>query len=99
MKTSKALIMLFIFTFFLVGCSPYSNDIGPNIKGEVVQIEGDRFLVVDKARPEIRKVWFTTDEIYTVRVGLTVSVWASEITAVPNEKGFGEGIAEKIIIE
>lgn len=82
--------------FHLVGCAQPEEDIGPVITGEVIRIEGDRFLVVEENRPEIQEIWFTTDKIYTVHEGLTVTVWSYDVAV---ENGIAEGTAEKFVIE
>ncbi|MEQ6353046.1 DUF3221 domain-containing protein [Lysinibacillus sp. M3] len=55
----------------------------PIIIGEIVRIEGGRFLVEDKTeklsddRPYA--IWFSTDEIESLKEGQNVSVWTNAI--------------------
>ncbi|MFE3573466.1 DUF3221 domain-containing protein [Lysinibacillus sp. NPDC059133] len=55
----------------------------PTIIGEIVQIEGERFLVENKTeklpdgKPDA--IWFSTDEMESLKVGLIVSVWTNAI--------------------
>ena len=70
----------------------------PTIIGEIVRIEGGRILVEDKTeklsdgRPYA--VWFSTDEIESLKVGQNVSVWTNAI----KESYPGQANAEKIKI-
>jgi len=70
----------------------------PTIIGEIVQIEGKRFLVENKTeklpdgRPDA--IWFSTDEIESLKVGLTVSVWTTKI----EESYPAQAVVEKIEI-
>ena len=95
MKSSKILIMLFISVLYLFGCSndggKITEDIGPVITGEVVQIENNKFLVVEEKRVDNPEIWFTTDEIKTLKIGLKVSVWSDDVID-------GEGTVKKIEI-
>lgn len=55
----------------------------PTIIGEIVRIEGGRFLVEDKTeklsddRPYA--IWFSTDEIESLKEGQNFSVWTNAI--------------------
>ena len=95
MKSTKILIMLFISVLYLFGCSnddeKVTEDIGAVITGEVVQIENDKFLVVEEQRVDNPEIWFTTDKIETLKVGLKVSVWSDDVID-------GEGTAKRIEI-
>ncbi|KOS60151.1 DUF3221 domain-containing protein [Lysinibacillus agricola] len=70
----------------------------PTIIGEIIQIEGGRFLVESKTekladeRPDA--IWFSTDKIESLKVGQNVSVWTTAI----DESYPGQASAEKIEI-
>lgn len=55
----------------------------PTIIGEIVKLEDERFLVesttekLPDGRPEA--IWFSTDDIETLKVGQIVSVWTSAV--------------------
>jgi len=109
-----SLILSFIFLLIgLLGCQKNDNEEEldkeisksykettdkPTITGEIVQIEGGRFLVESKTekltdgRPDA--IWFSTDEIESLKEGQNVSVWTKAI----EESYPGQANAEKIEI-
>ncbi|MFJ7730900.1 DUF3221 domain-containing protein [Lysinibacillus sp. NPDC097231] len=70
----------------------------PTIIGEIVQLEGERFLVesITEKLPDGRPdaIWFSTDEIESLKVGQNVSVWTTAI----EESYPGQASADKIVI-
>ncbi|PWW31254.1 uncharacterized protein DUF3221 [Cytobacillus oceanisediminis] len=74
------------------------NDM-PAITGEIVKIENGRFLVesttekLPDGRPDA--IWFSTNDIESLRVGQLVSVWTNEI----NESYPAQANADKIEIK
>ncbi|MFC7686822.1 DUF3221 domain-containing protein [Ureibacillus sp. GCM10028918] len=74
------------------------NDVLPSITGEIVNIENGRFLVesTTKKLPDGSPdaIWFSTDDIKSLKVGQNVSVWTSAIdTSYP-----GQASADKVEI-
>lgn len=74
------------------------KDVLPSITGEIVEIENGRFLVESKMeklsdeRPDA--IWFSTDDIESLKVGQNVSVWTKAI-----EQSYpGQARADKIEI-
>ncbi|MGE7689614.1 DUF3221 domain-containing protein [Lysinibacillus sp. NPDC097214] len=98
MKKFSLIISLLFLSIGLLGCQKSGNEeeldkeiskstekitVKPTIIGEIVQIEGERFLVesITEKLPDGRPdaIWFSTDEIESLKVGLTVSVWTNAI--------------------
>lgn len=71
----------------------------PTITGEITEIEDGRFLVISKtdelSTGEPDTIWFSTDDINSLEIGQTVSVWTTNI----NESYPGQAKADKIEIE
>ncbi|MFJ8512058.1 DUF3221 domain-containing protein [Lysinibacillus xylanilyticus] len=98
MKKFSLILSLIFLSIGLLGCqqsgkeSELNKEISksteeitdkPTIIGEIVQLEGERFLVESIAEklPDGRPnaIWFSTDEIESLKVGQNVSVWTTAI--------------------
>ncbi len=70
----------------------------PTITGEITEIEENEFLVISKTEKlpngDPDSIWFTTDDIEPLKIGQTVSVWATFI----NDSFPGQAGADKIEI-
>jgi len=84
-KKFSLILSLIFLSIGLLGCQQSGNEekLKPTIIGEIVQIEGGRFLVESIAeklpdgRPDA--IWFSTDNIESLKVGQNVSVWTTAV--------------------
>lgn len=90
MKKISVLFLSFVlFSIGVLGCQQSEKEENkeltnePAIIGEIVTIEDGRFLVesttekLPDGKPDA--IWFSTDEMDSLKVGQIVSVWASAI--------------------
>lgn len=82
----------------ITGNVEVEKDVLPSITGEIVEIENSRFLVesTTKKLPDGRPdaIWFSTDDIESLKVGQNVSVWTTAI----DQSYPGQATVEKIKI-
>lgn len=111
LKKISLILSLILLSIGLLGCQQSGNEEKlnkesskstqeitdkPTIIGEIVQIEGGRFLVESKTeklpdgRPEA--IWFSTGEIESLKVGQNVSVWTNALEDSYPQKANAEKI-------
>lgn len=100
----KNLLVFGVCCILLVACSKEIETVDdsindkPVITGEIIELQDGRFLVesvspaTDESGQEM--VWFSTEEIESLKVGLIVSVWADAV----DQSYPAQADADKIVI-
>lgn len=93
-RTDLVLFLILLLTG-LLGCQQKD----PLITGKITEIAESRFLVISDieklSSEEPDAVWFTTGDMTSLKIGQTVSVWATNI----DDSYPGQAEADKIKIK